>query len=651
VKGLATSHMLHDKHTARRMISSILSLQSVGPWDSPDACVTEACITALAAAARLSPSVALPSLLAQVEIVHHGFGTASASAKAAAMAAAVLVISDRPARGSAFIPLIQKCITKTSMQSNPEAASLGFTAMHDMALHEVLDSAKALKIIFKSVQDPNDIPRPARKAYLRLLGSASGAARSRKGRATAAKAIAILRKAVLNQGPHVPKGTSCLRWDEVNQAAAALCEFEVNDVLRIDLELRPTEENFDEEEKRLAAIEEHVMTFAGELTIVSGYAALDGKQDESDQEGPVPHVVRLLQRIAVEEWAKRPRGKFDPDRLEKLRAASDALLRARRARQQSKDREEFSAEAGEVLAQEFLRAADNLPTGAIKSLSRCSAWCLQRRDGRSETQAQILAATAALVALRDAKALSPALPWAGLIKYVVSSPNSTSECKIAAISAGFSLPRDTHAAASLHRQVFASSSEMFAKMTQSLPPKAACALARCYVKAGDADEFVTMLAMVRHSDILQVLQASITGLAHLRDSHEESDAPEFTRVVQAILERVTQEALRFGKEDTDVDSRDSKEQGDQETLGCVLEGLGLCLKTLWSAERAVAALLPRHENDYTMDGDEGEDEEMNDGDIVRAAVLVGDGCGPRPNAVEAMEAIGRDRSMQPCPQQ
>jgi hypothetical protein len=59
-----------------------------------------------------------------------------------------------------------------------------------------------------SMEDPNNVPRPARKTHLRLLGSVLEAARSHNGGATIAEVNAIVRNAVQNQGPHVPNGTS-----------------------------------------------------------------------------------------------------------------------------------------------------------------------------------------------------------------------------------------------------------------------------------------------------------------------------------------------------------------------------------------------------------------------------------------------------------
>jgi hypothetical protein len=547
--GLAQAYMIRDRQSAKPLVAMLCNLITVGGADSPP--IYETTLGALSAAASIAPAVAFPVFLAEVEGVHHSFDTARDTVKVAAMAATVELVAARPARGPNFVPLISKCIAPEAAHSSPLAASLAFRGMREMAVEDVLDAGKALKIVFKSYDSPLAVPPAARRMFLLLLGTASRSSASRRGRATTSKAIAMLRDAVVCLAPRGDQSDDgkALTWAEVAQAADSLAEFESDDVLRIEFEGDEQENEAERERQRLLVVEQDVMRFVSNLVLVAGHALNSGSRAGRSASTSIASVLRM---ISISEWAQRPRSKFDPERISKLRSASEALRRARGSENAgSGDNGDCGEDSDEVAHDEFMRSAENLPDGAIKALSVAAACAIdtsfQPRSARSLC-AQLSSAVA-LRSLASSGALSPALPWHRVVtRLLVRADDCTpvpDMCQSAAVVVAFSISRDSFLVAEMHTRVFGDGSgSHMSRITSHLRLETICALARCLAVsqiATDADVLHDLVSRAEtpHEAILECVAA----LPRVAKGAQEADTLPVPLSIRAVVDGVMMRAL------------------------------------------------------------------------------------------------------------
>lgn len=355
-------------------------------------------LVGIAKAAKFAPGVSTAVLQTEMEKLRSRFASSQPWERVASAAAIMTLVRARPARGTKFIPLVSLCIAPESMKVAPDAAALCFDAMYLMVCDEVLDPIKAVKVVLKKTKGVFDVAVSARCSFLRLIGSTSAGSSSKKGIVVAEKVIAILHKCVIEGTPQSTKDgqdSECLLWDEVEQAANALCAFSVDEILRIGHCHEDPLINLEAERERLEQIQQECGAFVHKL--LSTMRACDSEKTRGS-------LQAILDKVAKHEWEERPRGAFDPERIAKLTATSEALRRARKA--QTGDRE-----ADESMRMQFRRAVDKMPCGVVKAL------CNACGDGDAF----------AMHAVATAGAVTAALPWCRLADDGLTNGDGDSE--------------------------------------------------------------------------------------------------------------------------------------------------------------------------------------------------------------------------------
>lgn len=360
------------------------------------------------------PGLATSLLLREIERLKEFFGLTKGPVRASASAAILKLVESRPTRGTNFIPFISQCITPESMEVAPEASSICFEVMNVMAEEEVLDAAKAVKIVMKNYPNVTAVDPKARRSYLRLLGTVSRNSSTKKGAVLASKVVRLLRTCLIGMKPRqVHQNHSSdelngfLSWDEVGQAAHSLRNFTVEEILRIAHSADEVLLDLEAEAERKEVIEQECQDFIQNLLSLTTQAQGQHKK-EADS------LTQLLVRVVSYEWENRKRSSFDPDRIGKLRAASDALRRARRARG-TIDGDHISGKDS------FSRVVKGLPTGVVKGVLES---CVGNHSDHSPNEAKETNCFAVAVrVLLAAKALSSAFPWVALVDEVMISPD------------------------------------------------------------------------------------------------------------------------------------------------------------------------------------------------------------------------------------
>lgn len=389
----------------RQRASSTLSIGAIlrimrAVSDTDAVPMIQACLVAISKAGHNAPGIATAVLQKEGEKLRERFDSTKAPERIGISAAILTLVAARPTRGVNFVPLIAKCITKESMDIAPEATSLCFDAMYVMIQEGILDPIKTVKVVLKELPKITKVNVGARRSFLRLLGCVSSGSSSKKGLVLAEKVIPTLRDAITTNAPSVEyKGQvqqtleeGVLSWDEVGEAALSLAQFTVEELLRVEyvrieplIDLEAERQRLERMQKECAAFVEHVLTTLS----VCRQAKVCRK------------LQRLLNKVAKHEWDIRPRGAFDPERIAKLSATTDALRRARMTR--SGDPDMDSEDNSEL--ERFRKGVQSMPSGVIKMLC---ARCAKMDAG-------------ALRAVASAGAVTTAIPWAPMLNDAAKS--------------------------------------------------------------------------------------------------------------------------------------------------------------------------------------------------------------------------------------
>ncbi|CDF32326.1 unnamed protein product [Chondrus crispus] len=424
--------LLAQKQTSKVVMKTMIQLAHPGKGMNATATYHTG-LLAIAAASKSAPGIASSVLLAEVENLKSSFEALHPTTKCAACAAVLEITTIRPTRGASFVPFIMRCTTKETMQAAPLAAAFCFDSIRVMAENEVLDATKAVKVILKTFPNTFEVAIVARRSYLRLLGCVSSRSETKKGAVIAGKAIDIL-KGCLVDG--VPSGDNsegvALNWRQIDVAASALAEYTTDEILRMAHAGVEPLDDANDESKRLESISAECQQFIINVLSTTGSAMRHHSHG-------MPGMRKLLEGMAKHEWDNRQRSSFDPKRIAKLRAASEALRRSRRKAQTAQSQVGVpnleAAEEDRPTAQ-FIRAVSTLPTGAIRGFcARCAftsseaATFENTADSLRETRA------VAIDVLQTAGALSPALPWLGLVEDILESSSSVPAERAAALRA------------------------------------------------------------------------------------------------------------------------------------------------------------------------------------------------------------------------
>lgn len=351
-------------------------------------------VTAVARAAKFAPGRVTKIIVNEIEVLRSRFDLTRGPERIAGAAAILTLAHERPARAAKFVPFITLCLQPDSINLAPEAAALCLDAMYIMSQEEVMDPLKTVKIIMKKLPSVLDMNVCMIRSFLRLLGVTASGSQSKKGRSVAESVITLLRDCLTKWTPDVnredERSQPHLSWGHVSQATLSLTQFPVDDILRISHRQEDPQLDLEAERLRLQKIEEECADFMTSL--------LDIAQGARGTVAEKP-LETLFDLIAKHEWKNRPRGNFDPERIAKLRAASEALRRSRMAQTNSIVPEE------EGISRRFLHAVEGMPSGVIKVL--CA------RSGQWDPWA-LRAATCAV---------TTALPWPELLDEGLQEPN------------------------------------------------------------------------------------------------------------------------------------------------------------------------------------------------------------------------------------
>lgn len=389
----------------RQRASSTLSIGAIlrimrAVSDTDNVPMIQACLVAISKAGHNAPGIATAVLQKEGEKLRERFDCTKAPERIGISAAILTLAAVRPARGVNFVPLIAKCISKESMDIAPEATSLCFDSMHVMIQEGILDPIKTVKVVLKELPKIMEVNIGARRSFLRLLGCVSSGSSSKKGLVLAERVVPMLRDAITTNAPGVEykpqvQQTSekgMLSWDEVGEAALSLSQFTVEELLRVEyvrieplIDLEAERQRLERMQKECAVFVERVLT----TLTVCRQAKVCGQ------------LQRLLNKVAKHEWDIRPRGAFDPERIAKLSATTDALRRARMTRsgEPVKDPEDNSE------LESFRKGVQSMPSGVIKMLC---AHCAKMDAG-------------ALRAVASAGAVTTAIPWAPMLDNAAKS--------------------------------------------------------------------------------------------------------------------------------------------------------------------------------------------------------------------------------------
>lgn len=346
---------------------------------------------AIAKAAKYAPGLVTKITLEEIERLRARFGSTRADERIAGASTVLTFARERPSRAAKFVPFITLCIQQESMDIAPLAAALCLDAMYVMACEDVMDPVKTVKIVIKKIPSVVNLDPGVRRSFLRLIGTVSRKSNSKKGKAVAEISISILRKCLTEWVPDDSEtdkiSNFSLSWGHVAEAAQVLIQFSVNDVLRIAYRLEDPLIDVEAERLRLQKIEEECAVFVKSLLVTARKA---------QEKNALEPVQALLNKIATHEWENRPRGNFDPERIAKLRATSDALRRSRKNRVVGMA---STQEEKESVRAQFAHAVEGMPIGVIKALCEQCA-CLD---------------ACAVWAVAQAGAVTTALPWVTLI--------------------------------------------------------------------------------------------------------------------------------------------------------------------------------------------------------------------------------------------
>lgn len=444
--GLAGSSMIRERDTGRAVVRVLLHALGSDLHDATGGPLKEACLSALAKITSRNPGLGLRALLSFLEPVSSHFDEYELAVVVMSVAASLVVILERPSRGQNFIPLMQKCLRSDFAAKCPQATSLAFEGMRHMVDEGILDASKTLRIVRKEFKDPRALARPARRSFIALLGAASACGQTPKARSICASCLSTLRDVVLSCGPFdscpsldsredAKQAEQKLGVDEFAEAVASLLKFDVDDVLRIQHHHVQPLDDAEAESSRLQAIEVEVEEFVADLAIVYGKVrAQVGTRCPSQV---VTDLQQLLEKVAAHEWGTRSRGQFDPGRLSRMRAASEALRRARqKAQPPAQNGESTSASEFSEAHGEFTRGIKSLPRGALKAFAECVGSGLNDAGANSIQEHAGVACANALV---EAKAVFAGLPWARLCYTVLTSSGCSVDVRCAMTRALFSM--------------------------------------------------------------------------------------------------------------------------------------------------------------------------------------------------------------------
>mmetsp|Transcript_6118 Transcript_6118/g.11959 ORF Transcript_6118/g.11959 Transcript_6118/m.11959 type:complete len:1191 (-) Transcript_6118:1897-5469(-) len=302
--------------------------------------------------------------------------------RAASTSSALIAIRGRPARGADFVPLIQQSLL--SYDSSPFAAANGLEALYELCEEGVLDPAKAIKIVAKTLQlsvvSVLSMEEGVRTSFLRFLGAAGRVKPSGKSRTICKNCVSLLREIVM-----VERG----KIAAVLEACESLVLFQTSFVLEF-------EEMDEERADEVAHINaQNIVRFVESLLAIAKKNTTENKS-----------VSKLLKVILVHEWEERSRSAFAGDRLQRLRMTSAALQRARH-REESGTKASMSSDD---VRSEFLEYCSFLPEGAIKTVTSATTLLLSR-----ENENVYLGAFACKI-LCDTEVLPSGLPWGSLIR-------------------------------------------------------------------------------------------------------------------------------------------------------------------------------------------------------------------------------------------
>ncbi|KAI0561168.1 hypothetical protein FGB62_91g121 [Gracilaria domingensis] len=373
-------------------------------------------LVAFAWASEYAPSIGIRLLVRELERLKNSFDLTRAQARTAAAAAIHKLAEVRPSRCTDLIPFISLCISPKSMEVAPRASSLCFDVMYLMAKEEVLEPIKAVRVVLKNFPSMEVVNPEAMRSYLRLLSVSAEGEGNKKRRKVMQTATEMLRKCITDLSPAESNGAYeralTLSWEAVEQAALSLAQFTVDEILRSAFVDEEPLINLDEEKRRLDRIEECSAQF------VRG-ALLTAERARLNRSNASVALEKLIEKTISHEWKTRKKSSFDPERIGKLRATSEALRRARKAQGLI---EQDDLARGDQARATYIRATTSFPVGVLRSAFHL---CVDENESTEENQTSLYRPNCtAMRVITNTKILSPALPWASMVEETVSSPGT-----------------------------------------------------------------------------------------------------------------------------------------------------------------------------------------------------------------------------------
>eukprot|EP00737_Agarophyton_chilense_P002717 gb/GEZJ01003119.1/.p1 GENE.gb/GEZJ01003119.1/~~gb/GEZJ01003119.1/.p1 ORF type:complete len:1200 (+),score=196.93 gb/GEZJ01003119.1/:290-3889(+) len=370
-------------------------------------------LVAFAWASEYAPSIGIRLLARELETLKSSFDSVRAQIRTAAAAAVHKLAEVRPSRCVDLIPFISLCITPKSMEVAPQATSLCFDVMCAMAKEEVLDPIKAVKVVMKSFPSAANVRPQCRRSYLKLLGVAAGGEGGKKRQRMMQMVTKLLRSCLTELSPAKTTSsnetTSCLSWGDVQQAALSLTEFTAEEILRSAFLDDEPLIGLEEEKKRLDKIDASTAQFIQGVLMTSDCARLNDSRAANALE-------MLVEKIVLHEWKTRKKSSFDPERVGKLRATSEALRRARKAQGLIQE-EDLPPE--DQARTTFLGATTSFPIGVIRSVFQ---FCVDEQQNTGTSKGvNYKPSGMAMRVITNTKIASPALPWVSMIEEVLCS--------------------------------------------------------------------------------------------------------------------------------------------------------------------------------------------------------------------------------------
>lgn len=377
VRSLGT--LATDKFSSQAVLATLVELTKYRSQESSEsteeersalARTTEAVIASVAAE---KPTIAFGVLTDLTDAVFVNWETSSPSAKASAAAAALVVIRQRPSRGTAFVPLLQRCLQDPRDASLSAATAL--RALRCLCDDGVLDALKTVRLVLKSYEPTlsavYSLDPTVRCAFLHFTGSAAAAKRSKKAGVVLDSTVNLLRDVLR---------TEANDFALVAAAAEALANFD--EAVVMDFVGEPE----DESERAVYEARNKELVREWMAAVIRRAGMLEFPQMSRD----------LLLRLIRHEWANRRMSEWTEMRILKLATATLKQLR-------ESDNGDGSR-AGVGIAERLLAASQFLPTSGLRSLVEASAMLV---DGDRS-------AAVAVDVLTSAQALITGLPWAEL---------------------------------------------------------------------------------------------------------------------------------------------------------------------------------------------------------------------------------------------